>query len=160
MPAVPGQELLGRGVRCALKASRTQPHSDPNATVVQTLHPIISGERPCVIFDCQTYLSPDHDLDHLETRTPRVTIPQGIVLILALKESLIAILTLRQLDPDFDFANLLSGPKCAALYCATNPSVRGSSGLRFKTWTGAYPKLTEHFASANLNPADNKWDKV
>ncbi len=51
-------------------------------------------------------------------------------------------------------------PNCAALYCATNPSVRGSSGLRFKTWTGAYPKLTEHFASANLNPSDNKWDKV
>ena len=49
---------------------------------------------------------------------------------------------------------------CAALYCATNPSVRGSSDLRFKTWTGAYPKLVEHFKSANLNPSDNKWDKV
>jgi len=48
----------------------------------------------------------------------------------------------------------------AELYCATNPSVRGSNGLRFKTWTGAYPKLTEHFGSASLNPADNKWDKV
>ena len=62
------------------------------------------------------------------------------------------------LDEDLTLAG--PNPDCAALYCATNPSVRGSSGLRFKTWTGAYPKLTQHFAAANLNPADNKWDKV
>ena len=52
------------------------------------------------------------------------------------------------------------GLLCAALYCATSPSVRGSSGLRFKTWTGAYPKLTEHFQAAQLDPANNKWDKA
>lgn len=51
-------------------------------------------------------------------------------------------------------------PPLAALYCSSRPSVRGSSGLRFKTWTGAYPKLAQHFKAANLDPTDNKWDKV
>lgn len=49
---------------------------------------------------------------------------------------------------------------CAGLYSAQKPQISGSTGLSFKTWTGAYPKLGQHFGAANLNPASNQWNQV
>jgi hypothetical protein len=46
------------------------------------------------------------------------------------------------------------------LYCAEKPQISGSSGLSFKTWTGAYPKLNQHFTAANLDPSANQWNQV
>ncbi len=48
----------------------------------------------------------------------------------------------------------------AGLYSASKPQISGSSGLSFKTWTGAYPKLGQHFAAAQLNPTANQWNQV
>lgn len=52
------------------------------------------------------------------------------------------------------------GHLCAGLYSAEKPQISGSSGLSFKTWTGAYPKLAQHFAAANLDPSSNQWNQV
>ncbi|KAK9840651.1 hypothetical protein WJX81_007029 [Elliptochloris bilobata] len=46
------------------------------------------------------------------------------------------------------------------LYCATQPTVAASTGLRFSCWMGAYPGLAAHFRAAGLNPGNNHWDKV
>jgi protein XRP2 len=46
------------------------------------------------------------------------------------------------------------------LYSAQKPQISGSNGLSFKTWTGAYPKLGQHFRAANLDPASNQWNQV
>lgn len=46
------------------------------------------------------------------------------------------------------------------LYSAEKPQISGSSGLSFKTWTGAYPKLGQHFAAAHLDPSSNQWNQV
>lgn len=48
------------------------------------------------------------------------------------------------------------------LYCATQPSLSSSRGIRIAPWAGAYPGLTAHFAAANLDPsaAANHWNKV
>lgn len=46
------------------------------------------------------------------------------------------------------------------LYCATQPTVAASTGLRFSCWMGAYPGLAAHFRSAGLNPGNNHWDKA
>jgi len=43
------------------------------------------------------------------------------------------------------------------LYCKTDPVIETSSWLKFAPFNGAYPGLTSQFASANLNPAENKW---
>lgn len=46
------------------------------------------------------------------------------------------------------------------LYCATGPTISGSKNMHFSCWAGAYPGLASQFASANLDPKKNQWNKV
>lgn len=46
------------------------------------------------------------------------------------------------------------------LYCATQPSLSGCTGITIGCWAGAYPGLSAHFAAANLDPKANNWNKV
>lgn len=46
------------------------------------------------------------------------------------------------------------------LYCATQPSLNGCTGITIGCWAGAYPGLTSHFMAANLDPKANNWIKV
>ncbi|KAG7671141.1 hypothetical protein KSW81_003280 [Nannochloris sp. 'desiccata'] len=50
---------------------------------------------------------------------------------------------------------------CAfGLYCATVPTISGCSSIKVSCWSGAYAGLNAHFASANLDPTKNQWNKI
>lgn len=46
------------------------------------------------------------------------------------------------------------------LYCATVPTISGSSSIKVSCWSGAYAGLNSQFASANLDPTKNQWNKI
>ncbi len=48
----------------------------------------------------------------------------------------------------------------AGLYCATQPSLSGCTGITITCWAGAYPGLNQHFLAANLDPKANHWNKA
>jgi len=45
-------------------------------------------------------------------------------------------------------------------YCASNPSIESSKALTFAPFNASYPGLTAHFARANLDAGDNRWDQI
>eukprot|EP00993_Chasmostoma_nieuportense_P001124 NODE_2031_length_1299_cov_17.297782_g1933_i0.p1 GENE.NODE_2031_length_1299_cov_17.297782_g1933_i0~~NODE_2031_length_1299_cov_17.297782_g1933_i0.p1 ORF type:complete len:300 (-),score=62.28 NODE_2031_length_1299_cov_17.297782_g1933_i0:24-923(-) len=46
------------------------------------------------------------------------------------------------------------------LYCSTDPIIETSSRVRFQTWVVAFPGLTEMFATARLDPANNRYRNI
>ncbi|KAK9862137.1 hypothetical protein WJX84_009854 [Apatococcus fuscideae] len=46
------------------------------------------------------------------------------------------------------------------LYCSTQPTLKDSNEIRVACWMGAYPGLTQHFFTCNLDPTRNQWNKM
>lgn len=44
--------------------------------------------------------------------------------------------------------------------CPTQPSIESSTGMRFSPWNVSYPRLTEQFAAAGLDPLKNTWNRI